>query len=560
MHDYKSSDFFSLSSNRSSRFTPLVVAVSVVLGILIGSFYANHFSGRRINIINSQNNKLADLLQIIDDQYVDTVDFVALADSSLIKILAGLDPHSVYIPAKEVADQMQELNGSFSGIGVQFAIYEDTINIIRVLENGPSEAVGILPGDKIIAIDGDNFIGKEITNDSAMHRLKGADQSSVRLTLKRGGHTKPIEVNIVRGAVPVRTVDAYYMIDPKTGYIRITAFGQNTYSEFLAAMAALGAQGNMQNLVVDLRGNAGGYAEVAAQIVNEFLPSQRVIYSMKGRKFSEETNWSDGRGSYQNLALVVLIDELSASASEIVAGAVQDNDRGSIIGRRSFGKGLVQKPFNFNDGSMLRLTVARYYTASGRCVQKPYELGHEDTYRQDLSERISRGEVFSADSIKKTGQLYYTKIGRPVYGGGGITPDYFIAIDTSHVSSYYAELYERGMVSHFAYLMANNLRKKYRSQSPQKLEAYLLKNDVANQLADFAEHKGIKRRNLMLRASYNRLQEGIISNVLMNIYGVSPAVAFLNRSDKAIVRAKELFAQDKATPQVPEVAMTKANN
>lgn len=552
MNDYRSSDFFSRSSNRSSRFTPLLVAVSVVIGILIGSFYANHFSGGRINIINSQNNKLADLLQIIDEQYVDTVDFVALADSSLIKILAGLDPHSMYIPAKEVEAQMQELNGSFSGIGVQFAIYEDTVNVVRVIDNGPSQVAGVLPGDKIVAIDGVPYVGSKVTNDSTMSLLKGADQTSVRLTLKRLGQTKPVDVNVVRGAVPVRTVDVSYMVEPTTAYIRITAFGQNTYSEFLAAMAAMGAQADVNNLILDLRGNSGGYAEIAAQIANEFLPANRVIYKMKGRRFAEEENRSDGRGSYQGLGLVVLIDETSASASEIVAGAIQDNDRGSVVGRRSFGKGLVQKPFNFNDGSMLRLTVARYYTASGRCVQKPYELGNEDSYRQDLSDRISRGEVFSADSIKKTGELYYTSIGRPVYGGGGITPDYFIPIDTSHISSYYAELFDRNLISHFAYITANNLRKAYASKSPKVLEDELLKRDLPTQLADFAERKGVKRRNLMLRASYSKLQESMVGHVLVDIYGMNAAVAFLNRNDKAIARAKELFAKGQSRPMAPQ--------
>lgn len=551
MHDYRSSDFLSRSSNRSSHFTPLLVAISVVIGILIGSFYANHFSGGRINIINSQNNKLADLLQIIDDQYVDTVDFAALADSSLIKILAGLDPHSVYIPAKEVEAQMQELNGSFSGIGVQFAIYDDTVNIVRVIPNGPSQAAGLLPGDRIVAVDGDKFVGKEVTNDSTMSRLKGADQTTVTLTIKRPGVAKPIEANIRRGAVPVPTVDVSYMLDANTAYLHITAFGQNTYSEFLAAMASMAASGTMQHLILDLRGNSGGYAEIAAQIVNEFLPANRVIYAMRGRKFAEEVNRSDGRGSYQDVALVVLIDEFSASASEIVAGAIQDNDRGSIIGRRSFGKGLVQKPFNFNDGSMLRLTVARYYTASGRCVQRPYELGKEAGYFQDLNDRISRGEVFSADSIKKTGQLYYTSLGRAVYGGGGITPDYFVPIDTSHVSSYYAELVNGSMISHFAYITANELRKDYADKPAKALENYLLTYDIPTKMAEFADRRGIKRRNLMLRAAYTRLQEGLIANVLMDIYGIPEATAFLNRSDKAIARARELFAAKKAQPTPP---------
>ena len=418
----------------ASRLLPFYISVAVVVGVLIGSFYATHFSGNRISFINTSSNKLSDLLHIIDDRYVDTVNMSDLVERSMPQILKELDPHSTYITAKDVEASMQDLRGSFSGIGVQFTIYEDTIRVVRVIPGGPAEDVGLRPGDCIVAVDGKTYVGKNIDTEGTMKRLKGEGGSKVVLSVRRAGKPGLEKFTIVRGDVPVNSVDAAYMLDATTGYIRISSWGDNTYGDFLAAMASLGAKG-MKNLVVDLRGNLGGYLQAAVSVANEFLPKDRLIVYTKGRRFNQEQYKSNGRGTYQHLPLVVLVDETSASASEIFAGAMQDNDRATIIGRRSFGKGLVQVPIEFRDGSMVRLTVARYYTPSGRCVQKPFTPGDEEDYEADLLTRAARGEYYNSDSIKTSGQQYKTRLGRIVYGGGGIIPDFFVPRDTTGLTS-----------------------------------------------------------------------------------------------------------------------------
>ncbi|MBR1733267.1 MAG: S41 family peptidase, partial [Alloprevotella sp.] len=414
---------------------PILVAAGVVLGILVGSFFASHFSGNRLSIINTSSNKINDLFHLIDDEYVDSVNVPELVEKSMPQILKQLDPHSIYISAKDVDNTMKDLRGSFSGIGVQFTIYNDTVRIIRIIKGGPSESVGLRAGDRIIRVDGKPFTGASITNDEVLARLKGPSDSRVKLEILRPGEAKPVTFDIVRGTVPVKSITAAALIADSVGYIRINSFGETTYPEFLAALAKLGQHG-FSSLVLDLRGNLGGYMEPAVQIANEFLPKNRLIVYTEGRRSPRQEYRSDGRGTFQTLPLVVLIDETSASSSEILSGAIQDNDRGTIVGRRSFGKGLVQVPIQFDDGSMLRLTKSRYYTPAGRCVQKPYAPGQEDEYEADLMLRAVRGEYQHADSIKTAGQQEYTtRLGRVVYGGGGIIPDVFIPDDTTNLTS-----------------------------------------------------------------------------------------------------------------------------
>ena len=406
---------------------PLLMAVCVVVGIVIGTFYANHFSGNRLNIINSSGNKLNNLLHIIDDQYVDTVNINDLVEKAMPQILAELDPHSVYISARDGEIANDDLRGSFFGIGIEFTIRQDTIRVQNVIGNGPAERAGVIAGDKIVEVDDSVFVGKKVTNEEAMHRLKGPKDTKVKLGIIRYGENKIHHITITRGEIPTKSVTACYMLDEECGYIKIRNFGENTYPELLIALAKLAQQG-FSNLVIDLRGNTGGYLESAVQIANEFLSRGQLIVYTQGRAFPRQDYRADGRGSYQRLPLVVLVDESSASASEILAGAIQDNDRGTIIGRRSFGKGLVQKPMEFSDHSMIRLTIARYYTPSGRCIQKPYNNGNH--YDDDWLTRYQHGEFFSKDSIKNTGPEYHTNNGRIVFGGGGITPDIFIPEDT----------------------------------------------------------------------------------------------------------------------------------
>lgn len=533
----------------ASRLLPFYVSVAVVAGVCIGSFYSNIFSGRRVSFINTSSNKITDLLHIIDERYVDTVNLVDLVEKSMPQILKELDPHSTYITAKDVEESMQDLKGSFSGIGVQFAIYDDTVRVVKIIKGGPSERVGLRAGDRIVTIDRKHYVGKGINNDGVMKRLKGEAGTNVHLGVKRNGAAQLLSFNITRGSVPVKSVDAAYMMDARTGYLRITTWGDNTYPEVLAALATLNGQG-LDQLVIDLRGNLGGYLQAAVQVANEFLPRNSLIVYNEGRRFPREEFKSDGRGAYQSLPVVVLVDETSASASEIFAGAMQDNDRAAIIGRRTFGKGLVQVPIEFRDGSMLRLTTARYYTPSGRCVQKPFVPGDETAYEADLLERAETGEYFSSDSIKTSGQQYKTRLGRVVYGGGGIIPDYFVARDTLGLTSYYKDVLMAGTMFQFAYWYVDRHRARLEKMStPIAIAKYLKSQNVVEQFAAYAERYGQKRRNLMIRTSHKLLERQLTIFILNDILDTTAAVAYSNASDPFMLRAAAVFKAGQAFPR-----------
>lgn len=537
---------------RNSRFVPLIIALGVVLGILIGNFYANHFSGNRLNIINTSSNKLNVLLHLIDDQYVDTVNIPDLVEKSLPQILKELDPHSTYVGAAEVEESMEELKGSFSGIGVQFTIYRDTVRVVKVIKGGPSEHSGIMAGDCIVSVDGKAYVGKDVTNDETMKRLKGPSETTVKLGIKRHGKSELLNFSIVRGAVPLHTIDAVYMLDETTGYIRINSFGETTYPEFLSALAKLNGEG-LGGLVIDLRSNLGGYMAPAVQIANEFLPANRLIVYTEGRKSPREEFTSDGRGTYPTLPLVILVDEGSASASEILAGAIQDNDRGIIVGRRTFGKGLVQVPIDFPDGSMLRLTKARYYTPSGRCVQKPYTPGDEEQYAADLLLRAEHGEYFNADSIKTDGDKFETRGGRTVYGGGGIIPDIFIARDTTGMTSYFMEAHRTGLMFTFAYDFVDRHRSHIGTETDlDKISAYLDRQGVVEQFARFAEKNGLKRRNLMLRTSEKLFKEYLYGYIVSDLLETEGAVRYANLTDPAVLKAISLMQRGETFPVLPQ--------
>lgn len=540
-----------MNEKKNNRFMPLLMAVSVVVGILIGTFYANHFSGNRLSIINSGSNKLNNLLRLVDDQYVDTVNVNDLVEKAMPQILAELDPHSVYISAKDMQIANGDLKGSFSGVGIEFTIRHDTLHVQNVIKNGPSERAGLIAGDKIVMVDDKPFTGKTLTNEEAMHRLKGPKDTKVKLGIMRGREKTIRNFVVTRGDIPTKSVTATYMLDEKTGYIRLKNFGENTYPELLIALAKLSQQG-FENLTIDLRGNTGGYLESAVQIANEFLPKGQLIVYTQGRKQARQEYRSDGRGSYQQIPLVVLIDEGSASASEILAGAIQDNDRGTIIGRRSFGKGLVQKPMAFNDGSMIRLTIARYYSPSGRCIQKPYVSGDNKDYEEDLMVRYQHGEFFSQDSIKHTGPAYKTRIGRQVFGGGGITPDIFVAEDTTDVTSYYKQASLSGLIIQFAYDYTDNNRDKLKEyQSLKDLEKYLVKQNMVEKFASYGEKNGLKRRNLMIQRSHKLLERYIHSRIVYNMMSEEAWVEYINEDDPAIKETLKVFRENKAFPQTP---------
>ena len=544
-----------MESNKKTRYIPIIIAVSIVAGIFIGTFYANRFSeqNRGIGIISSTSNKLTGLLRIIDDQYVDTVNMSELIEDAMPQILGELDPHSSYIPAKDLQAVNDDLRGSFSGIGVQFTIQQDTIHISNVIPGGPSEKVGIMAGDRIVEIDDSAFVGKIVTNDESMKRLKGPKGSEVKLGVFRQGEKELLHFTIVRGDIPVKSIDAAYMINKKFGYIKINKFGETTYPEMLIALAQLHQQ-ECEGMIIDLRGNTGGYMGAAIQMVNEFLPKGRLIVYTEGRKAPRENYPSNGTGSSQQLPIIVLLDEGSASASEIFAGAIQDNDRGTIIGRRSFGKGLVQQPIEFNDGSAIRLTIARYYTPSGRCIQKPYKKGHDEQYELDILTRYEHGEFFSQDSIKQDeSQIYYTSLGRPVYGGGGIMPDIFVPQDTTGVTSYFNMAMNRGLTIQFAFQYTDQNRQKLQKyDNADDLLKYLKKQNILEKFASFAEKKGLKRRNILMYKSKALFDRNLYGNIIYNMLNMEEYLKFLNQSDKTVLKALEVLEAGESFPKAPE--------
>ena len=539
------------NQKKSNRFMPLIMAVCVVIGIVIGTFYANHFSGNRLSIINAGSNKLNNLLHIVSDQYVDTVDVNDLVEKAMPQILAELDPHSVYISAKDVQVANDDLRGSFSGVGIEFTIRKDTLRVQQVISNGPAERAGVIAGDKVVTVDDKPFTGKTLTNEEAMHRLKGPKDTKVKLGILRYGEKKLRSIVVTRGEIPTHSVTAAYMLNENTGYIRVKNFGENTFPELLIALAKL-SQERFENLCLDLRGNTGGYLQSAVQIANEFLPRNRLIVYTQGRKSPRMEYRSDGRGSYQNIPLVVLIDEVSASASEILAGAIQDNDRGTIIGRRSFGKGLVQQPIEFGDHSMIRLTIARYYSPSGRCIQKPYTAGYNKDYEDDLMARYEHGEFFSEDSIKHEGKEYHTVIGRPVYGGGGITPDIFVAEDTTNMTSYYKQASMSGLIIQYAYQYTDENRQKLSQfKSEPELADYLKRQNMVAQFAAYAEKNGLKRRNLMIQRSHQLLERYVNSRIIYNMLNEEAWMQYLNKDDRAVKETLRIFEEGAAFPKEP---------
>lgn len=539
---------------KSNRFTPLFMAISVVAGIMIGYFFANHFSGNRLNIINNGSSRLNNLLHIIDDQYVDSVNIDDLVDKAIPQILAELDPHSVYISAEDVQKANASLQGSFSGVGIEFIIREDTIRVQGVIKNGPAEKSGILAGDKIVSVDDKPFVGKVVTDSEAQRRLKGPKGSKVKIGVTRFGEKGVKYFVVTRADIETKSISATYMLNDTTGYIRIKSFGEKTYAEMLASLAKLSQEG-FSNLVIDLRDNSGGYLESAVNMIQEFLPKDRLIVYTEGRKSPRREYRSNGRGAYQDIPLVILINEGSASAAEIFAGAIQDNDRGTIVGRRSFGKGLVQQQIAFPDGSEIRLTVARYYTPSGRCIQKPYVMGDESDYNQDILSRYEHGEFFSQDSIKHTGPAYHTLKGRTVYGGGGITPDIFVPEDTSAVTSYYKEAVMSGMILQFAYNYTDVNRPRLRTFTEMmQLADYLRGQNMVNQFVDYADKNGLQRRNLMVRKSHSLLEQYIDSRVIYNMLDEQALNEYLNQNDATVLRALQVFREGKATPQKPTKA------
>lgn len=529
--------------------TPLLLAISMVIGIALGTFTATRFGKSNLSIINTGSNKINYLLQLIDYNYVDTVDVDSLVEVAVPKIISELDPHSMYIPVKDVEASNEDLKGSFSGIGISFRMEHDSVTVMSVIHGGPAEKVGLLAGDRIISANGVNLCKME--SDKVMKHLKGEKGSEVKLEIIRRKDKEPLTFTVVRGDIPVESVDACFLIDGEIGYVRIKNFGENTFPEMLASLAHLHFNG-MKSLIIDLRGNRGGYMHPSIQVANEFLEENQLIVYTEGSKVKREDYRANGLGSFKHLPLVVLVDEMSASSSEIFAGAIQDNDRGTIIGRRSFGKGLVQQPMEFNDGSVVRLTIARYHTPSGRCIQKPYEKGHGEDYENELLMRYQRGEFYVEDSIRQDGPQYLTSIGRTVYGGGGIRPDIFIPDDSTGVTSYYKSAAFSGLIAQFCFEVVDQHRETLNElETLEEKVKWMDKQNMLESFARYGQKHGLARRNLMLQRSQKLFRRSIYSGIIYNSSDMNDYLRYLNQDDPAVLRSLEIIREGKTIPAKP---------
>ena len=523
---------------------PIFLSIALSLGVILGFLLATRSTQSLLGNISdkidkkAETHKVTELLNIIDRAYVDTIDIANINEAVIITALNQLDPHSSYIPKEDLEAANEQLEGSFSGIGVQFNIQEDTIYIVDVISGGPSERAGLLPGDRITEVNDTLFVGKEINNEKVFKKLRGPKATTVRLGIVRRGTPETLHFDITREDIPVHSVDIAYMITPTTGFIAVNSFGANTYSEFLTGLAKIKASG-ATNLIVDLRGNSGGYLDAAVNMINEFLDRGELIVYVEGRAYPRYDIKATGNGSFKSMPLIVLIDEFSGSASEIFAGAMQDNDRATIIGRRSFGKGLVQQPFNFSDGSQARLTIARYYTPSGRCIQKPYTPGKAEDYETDIWNRYLHGEFFNADSIHLADSVeYFTKNGRIVYGGGGIMPDVFVPRDTTDITPYFTKLVNKALIYKFSLKYTEAHRAKLKEFTDwQSLNDYLNTLNLFDQLVTYAEKEDVTGSNNDKNISRALINEHINSYIVRNILGDEGFYPLTYSTDETVIEA-----------------------
>lgn len=524
-------------------YLPLILAGILIAGMFIGRITnpsGNGSSGQRL-MLAPESGKLQTIINLIDEQYVDSIDATSLVEKIIPEVLENLDPHSVYIPPKDLKAANQELEGNFGGIGVEFSMPDDTVMVVSVVSGGPSEKVGILPGDRIITVNDSVIAGVNFQSNDVVGMLRGDIGTKVNVGIQRRNRKDLIDFEITRGNIPMYSVDVSYMVTDSIGYVKINRFARNTYQELLSALAKLKAH-NCSNIIVDLRGNSGGYLDIAISMVNEFLKKGDMIVYTEGVNNPRQDIYANGSGSCQDIGVTVLIDEFSASASEIFAGAMQDNDRGLVVGRRSFGKGLVQQQFSLPAGGALRLTVARYYTPSGRSIQKPYDNGVEDYYH-DIIERFEHGEFFEKDSISVNDSLRYkTTGGRTVYGGGGIMPDVFVPRDTTSHTDYYYRLRETGTIYQFALEYADKNRKELSVfENAKTLKQHLDQQPVGQLLIDFAKTKEVKYNNRDFQISKELIDLETKAYIARNILDNEGFYPIISIQDEVLQKAIELI-------------------
>ncbi len=533
-----------MKNNRVTVLLPLYLSLAVAIGVFIGMridpFTKGHvpFFSFRIGHFN----KLNEIINYVEQEYVDTINEKNVVETTITDLLKNLDPHSIYIPAEDLQGVNEPLEGNFEGIGIEFHMVDDTIMVLNSIQGGPSDLLGILAGDRIIKVEGKNVAGVGITTPEITQKLRGKEGTDVKITIFRRSMSKLLEFDIVRGKIPIYSIDAGYIVEDGIGYIKVSRFAETTYKEFMSKMDTLTKQG-MKNLILDLRGNPGGYLNTASKMVNEFLPDDKIIVYTQGKARARREYKSTGKGSFETVKLVVLIDEGSASASEIMAGALQDWDRATLIGRRSYGKGLVQEQSTFPDGSAIRLTVARYYTPTGRCIQKPYNEGYENYY-EDIGNRVAHGELETPDSTKFPDSLKYrTPSGKIVYGGGGIMPDIFIPADTSGNSQFLSDVANKSLLTDFVYRFVDQNRAMfdtYKSYISFDRD-FTIGDALYARFVDFAIKGGASkdRAGIQVSSEYLRMEmKAFIARQILRNEGYYPV---LNKSDKAVLKAVEFL-------------------
>jgi len=523
---------------------PLLIAISVAIGMLVGNLLKKNANPVFSGMTFTHPNKIATILDLIDQGYVDEVNTNDIIEETIPEILKNLDPHTTYIPSRDMQEVQEEMQGNFSGIGVQFSIMEDTVRVVEVISGGPSSKVGILPGDRIVTVNDSLIAGVDVNNTTVLNLLRGEKNSKVNVGIVRKGYNDLLDFEITRGDIPIYSVDVSYMIDDETGFIKVTRFANTTYDEFMLGMKKLQASG-AKKVIIDLRNNPGGSLVGVLQMVDEFLDAGEPILYTEGDHQPRKTYNASSKTSFGDIDVYVMIDEFSASASEIFAGAMQDNDRGLVIGRRSFGKGLVQEQIPLMDGSALRLTVARFYTPSGRCIQSSYAEGN-DEYYNNIYERFHNMEQLVADSIHFIDSLKYTtKGGRVVYGGGGIMPDFFVPADTTGSSEYFNRLYRRGLIYSFAYAFADQHRDELAAFSNAgEIESYLNRQNVMDEFLDYAAEKGVEKDVKGLKESRNIIDTQLKAYIARNIIGEEGFYPIIQQIDKTLLRAIEISRQN----------------